>query len=101
VTRKLLRDGRMPLTVGLWFSLGHCSVVFIACFAVSSGYKLIQDDGTFHFADAGAAVGMILSATVLLFIGTINLFQGLHLLKVRMDAWVTPFLVLSDILHAL
>jgi high-affinity nickel-transport protein len=82
VTRKLLRDGRTPLTVGLWFSLGHCTVVFIACLAVSCGYKLMQDSGTFSFADTGAALGMVFSAGVLFFIGTVNFVQGLYLIKV-------------------
>ncbi|MDT5088594.1 MAG: nickel/cobalt transporter (NiCoT) family protein, partial [Mycobacterium sp.] len=30
-TRKLLADGKRPLTVGFWFSLGHSSVVFALC----------------------------------------------------------------------
>ena len=85
VTRKLLRDGRTPLTVGLWFSLGHCSVVFIACVAVSCGYKLMQDNGTFEFANSGAAVGMIVSASVLFFIGAVNFIQSLYLLKVALE----------------
>ncbi|HEY5199907.1 MAG TPA: HoxN/HupN/NixA family nickel/cobalt transporter, partial [Acidothermaceae bacterium] len=28
-TRKLMGDGKRPLSVGFWFSLGHSSVVFI------------------------------------------------------------------------
>src|ERR1700709_1540782 len=30
-TRKLLADGKKPVTVGFWFSLGHSSVVFALC----------------------------------------------------------------------
>ncbi|MEO9222652.1 MAG: HoxN/HupN/NixA family nickel/cobalt transporter, partial [Mycobacteriaceae bacterium] len=28
-TRKLMSDGKRPMSVGFWFSLGHSSVVFI------------------------------------------------------------------------
>lgn len=35
VTRKLLSEDQKPLTVGLWFSLGHSTIVFIMCFVVS------------------------------------------------------------------
>ena len=31
VTRKLIQDGQRPLLVGLYFSLGHASVVCIMC----------------------------------------------------------------------
>src|ERR1700710_370828 len=30
-TRKLMSDGKRPLTVGFWFSLGHSSVVLALC----------------------------------------------------------------------
>jgi high-affinity nickel-transport protein len=35
VTRKLMQDGRQPVTVGLYFALGHSSVVFFASLLVA------------------------------------------------------------------
>jgi high-affinity nickel-transport protein len=35
VTRKLMQNGQMPLTVGLYFSLGHSTVVVAACGVMS------------------------------------------------------------------
>ena len=37
VTRKLIQEGKRPLTVGFWFSLGHSSVVVILCVAIAAG----------------------------------------------------------------
>src|SRR5450432_4692039 len=35
VTRKLMQDGQRPVSVGLYFSLGHSTVVFLASVAVA------------------------------------------------------------------
>src|SRR3954454_6551369 len=40
-TRKLLADGKRPLSVGFWFSLGHSSVVFILCLLLSLGVRAL------------------------------------------------------------
>ena len=37
LTRKLMQEGKRPITVGLFFSLGHSSVVFAA--SACSGYR--------------------------------------------------------------
>ena len=44
VTRKLMQDGRRPLLVGFYFSLGHSTVVVLlsVLIALSAGY--IQRD---------------------------------------------------------
>src|SRR5687768_10201843 len=34
-TRKLMTEGQRPMSVGLWFSLGHSSVVFGLCALVA------------------------------------------------------------------
>jgi hypothetical protein len=38
-TRKLMGEGRRPLSVGFWFSLGHSSVVFGLAFLLSLGIE--------------------------------------------------------------
>ncbi|MDQ6716179.1 MAG: HoxN/HupN/NixA family nickel/cobalt transporter, partial [Actinomycetota bacterium] len=36
-TRKLMGEGRRPMSVGFWFSLGHSSVVFIMVVLLALG----------------------------------------------------------------
>ena len=43
VTRKLISEGQRPLTVGLWFSLGHSSVVVIMCIVVAAGSSYMRE----------------------------------------------------------
>jgi high-affinity nickel-transport protein len=71
-TRKLLQDGRRPLGVGFFFSLGHSTIVFvlslglaIAAGAVHSALPTLQ----FYGGTIGAAV----SGLFLLAIGALNL----------------------------
>jgi high-affinity nickel-transport protein len=35
VVRKLIQDGRRAQSVGFWFSLGHSTVVILACFVIA------------------------------------------------------------------
>jgi high-affinity nickel-transport protein len=60
------------MLVGLWFSLGHSTVVVLLCVAVAAGSGWIHE----HLAAAegiGAIVGTAVSSTVLLLIGAVNL----------------------------
>ena len=38
-TRKLMSEGKRPLSVGFWFSLGHSTIVFALAFLISVGVK--------------------------------------------------------------
>src|SRR5205823_10560775 len=40
-TRKLMADGKRPLAVGFWFSLGHSSVVFGLCALLAAGVRAL------------------------------------------------------------
>src|SRR3954447_9582833 len=40
-TRKLMAEGKRPLSVGFWFSLGHSSIVFALALLLSLGIKTI------------------------------------------------------------
>jgi high-affinity nickel-transport protein len=68
-TRKLLHDGRRPLGVGFFFSLGHSTIVFAltAGLALTGGVLPILHQG-------GSTVGASISGTFLLLIGVLNLF---------------------------
>ena len=75
VTRKLIHDGKRPLGVGLFFSLGHATVVIAACLVIALASALIQS----HLGDyapyrhAGAILGTAVSAGFLLLIAAANL----------------------------
>jgi high-affinity nickel-transport protein len=80
VTRKLIQEGKKPLTVGLWFSLGHSSVVVILCIAIAAGSSYLRE----HLSDAqsiGLIVGTAVSAAMLLLIGGVNLWITVKLAK--------------------
>jgi nickel/cobalt transporter (NiCoT) family protein len=70
-TRKLLNDGKRPLTVGTWFSLGHSTIVtgMIAALVVALAF-VNQTYGT--FAAVGSVLGLAISATFLVIIGLVN-----------------------------
>src|SRR5262245_10966671 len=38
-TRKLMAEGKRPVSIGFWFSLGHSSVVFGLCLLLSLGIR--------------------------------------------------------------
>src|ERR1700728_4416286 len=40
-TRKLMSEGKRPLSVGFWFSLGHSSIVFALAFLIAIGIKAV------------------------------------------------------------
>ena len=40
-TRKLMGEGKRPLSVGFWFSLGHSTVVFALALLLSIGVKAL------------------------------------------------------------
>src|SRR5689334_25201369 len=41
VTRKLLAEGKRPMSVGFWFSLGHSSVVFVMVLGIALGVRAL------------------------------------------------------------
>src|SRR3979490_2323346 len=42
-TRKLLQDGKRPVGVGFFFSLGHSSVVFLIALALGFAIRVVVD----------------------------------------------------------
>ncbi len=41
-TRKLMADGKRPMSVGFWFSLGHSTVVFALAFLLALGIRALN-----------------------------------------------------------
>ena len=85
-TRKLMQDGQRPVGVGLFFSLGHSTIVvgLSLLIAVSAGF--VSDIPSFR--EIGSLIGTSVSAAFLLVIGAINLavFVGLYRLFRRVSA---------------
>jgi nickel/cobalt transporter (NiCoT) family protein len=72
VVRKLVQEGQKPLCTGLFFSLGHSTVVLLAVVAVATMATALQDQFE-TFKAVGGAIGKIVSAALLLAIGLANL----------------------------
>jgi high-affinity nickel-transport protein len=69
--RKLVRDGQRPIGVGLFFSLGHSTVVIGLSFIIAASAALVANLPTLR--SVGALVGTSVSAAFLLLIGLVNL----------------------------
>jgi len=70
-TRKLLNDGRRPLTVGTWFSLGHSTIVCGMIVALVVAFDFIKAQYA-NFANVGAILGTLISGVFLFAIGLVN-----------------------------
>ncbi len=72
VTRKLMQAGDRPVAVGLFFSLGHSTVVVLLSVAIAAATTLLQ--GNLETLKAvGAGFGTAVSASFLLAIAAANL----------------------------
>ncbi len=80
VTRKLMQQGQRPLGVGLFFSLGHSTVVVLASVAVAATASAFKDRLEAVHA-IGGIIGTLVSAAFLLAIAAINLVIFLAILR--------------------
>jgi len=71
--RKLMQHGERPVTTGLFFSLGHSTVVFGAVVLLVVTAAAMKDD-LVAFRRYGGAIGVSVSAIFLLLIAVFNLF---------------------------
>lgn len=71
-TRKLMQARKAPLGVGLFFSLGHSTVVVALTLAVALGAAVVKDRLP-ALQHAGSLIGTSVSAGFLLLIAAINL----------------------------
>jgi nickel/cobalt transporter (NiCoT) family protein len=84
-TRKLLKDGRKPVGVGFFFSLGHSTVVFLIAVALGLTVKWIVDgvvSDSGHLRTVGALIGTTISGGFLVLIGILNLIILLDIVRV-------------------
>ena len=80
-TRKLLGEGKKPVAVGFFFSLGHSTVVVVLSVLLALSTAYVQQHLPALKA-AGAVVGTLISSLFLLLIGIINLVALSSLYKV-------------------
>ncbi len=83
-TRKLMADGKRPMSVGFWFSLGHSSIVFLLCVLLALGIhvagQLGDDSSTLH--QVTSLIGTLVSGVFLMILGIINLVILVGIVKV-------------------
>ena len=73
VTRKLMQEGRRPVGVGLFFSLGHSTIVVGLSIAIAVTATALQSHFD-AFKNVGAVVGTLVSALFLFAIALANIF---------------------------
>ncbi|RQR23708.1 HoxN/HupN/NixA family nickel/cobalt transporter [Burkholderia sp. Bp9143] len=71
-TRKLMQDGQRPVTVGLFFSLGHSTIVVAATLGIALSTFALRDRFD-AFREIGGTIGTAVSATFLLVLACMNL----------------------------
>jgi high-affinity nickel-transport protein len=84
-TRKLVSEGKRPLSVGFFFSLGHSSVVFVLALLLNFGFRAVgsevRDSGsTLH--NVTGIVGTMVSGTFLFLIAGLNVAVLVSIAKV-------------------
>jgi high-affinity nickel-transport protein len=84
-TRKLMAEGKRPVSVGFWFSLGHSSIVFGLCLLLSLGVKALAgqvENDSSTLQQTTGLIGTTVSGAFLYVIAALNLVVLLGILKV-------------------
>ena len=80
VTRKLIHDGRRPVSVGLYFSLGHSTIVVALTFAIALAATQIRSRLP-ALESAGSVIGSTISAIFLIGIAIANIAVLIDVLR--------------------
>jgi nickel/cobalt transporter (NiCoT) family protein len=84
-TRKLMAEGKRPLSVGFWFSLGHSTIVFALALLLSIGIKSLDGQVARHGSslhEVTGWVGTLVSGSFLYVIAAINVGILLGIIRV-------------------
>jgi high-affinity nickel-transport protein len=87
-TRKLMAQGKRPLSVGFWFSLGHSTIVFGLALLLSLGVRAVvgpvrnENSALHHYT---GLIGTSVSGTFLFAIAAINVVILVGIVKVFRD----------------
>ncbi|CCG39679.1 HoxN/HupN/NixA family nickel/cobalt transporter [Magnetospirillum molischianum] len=80
VTRKMMQEGKRPLTVGLFFSLGHSSIVLGLSVAIAVTTAALQSRFE-AFKEVGGIIGTSVSAFFLFAIAAANIVVLVAIIK--------------------
>jgi nickel/cobalt transporter (NiCoT) family protein len=87
-TRKLVNDGKRPLSVGFFFSLGHSTIVFIMAVLLNFGIRALDDqvknDGS-SLHNVTNIIGTSVSGGFLYIIAALNVVILVGIIKVFRD----------------
>ncbi|MFF4257705.1 HoxN/HupN/NixA family nickel/cobalt transporter [Streptomyces sp. NPDC001663] len=83
-TRKLMADGKRPVSVGFWFALGHSSVVVVLAALIAGGTRLADRVMNEHSRTHQVLgfMGTTISATFLYLVAALNLVALVGILRV-------------------
>ncbi len=81
VTRKLMQEGKRPVAVGLFFSLGHSTVVVLLSVGIALATVALQSKFEM-FKSVGGVIGTLVSAAFLFVIALANVFVLLSIYRV-------------------
>lgn len=80
VTRKLMQDGKRPVAVGTFFSLGHSTVVILLSVLLAIASLFVQKELP-GFQAVGGVIGTSISAVFLFLIAALNLLILVDIVK--------------------
>src|SRR5579875_2066376 len=84
-TRKLMQEGKRPLSVGFWFSLGHSTIVFALAFLISVGVRSLEGPVKAEGSDLHRVtnwLGTLVSGSFLYIIAAVNVVILLGIIRV-------------------
>jgi high-affinity nickel-transport protein len=84
-TRKLMSEGKRPLSVGFWFSLGHSTIVFVLAFLLAIGIKSLSgpvENGNSTLHRVTGSIGTLVSGGFLYVIAALNVVILVGIVKV-------------------
>jgi high-affinity nickel-transport protein len=84
-TRKLMAEGKRPLSVGFWFSLGHSTIVFALAFVFAAGIRALNGQVVNHNSGLHNVtnwIGTGVSGTFLYVIAALNIVILVGILRV-------------------
>jgi len=89
-TRKLMSEGKRPLSVGFWFALGHSTIVFALAFLIAIGVRAldgpVESQGS-SLHQVASWIGTLVSGSFLyiiaainaaILLGIVNVFRGMR-----------------------
>lgn len=80
ITRKLMHEGKKPVAVGFFFSLGHSMIVILISLLIAFSASFVETNLP-TFKTTGSLIGTIISCVFLLTVGVINLIVLIQIIS--------------------